>query len=357
MADQDHFHDTSENADWEAIARFVAGESSSEESIRVRQQLAADPVRAALVSALDESQHGRHIVPPTAGEVESALLAVRARREGTASRESSVPGVVVLAAYRRRWQDARLRAAAAVLVVAGVGLLWRTLSGPSAASLASANIQTHYVTAAGALDSARLPDGSRVLLGPGSDLTLANGFADGTRVVTLRGEARFDVVHDGSHPFIVQTSAASFRDVGTVFSVHSDAADGARIVVASGSVAVLPTGGSETVTLKAGDRAQVGTSGSLRVERAGATADDDAWTSGRLVLRDASIAQVTADLRRWYGVVLVVDSALANKSVTATCERCAAKDMGSIVAAVLGGTLQVKGDTLHVRAASEGLRK
>jgi transmembrane sensor len=189
-----------------------------------------------------------------------------------------------------------------------------------------------------------------VLLGPGSELTLAQGFGRGSRELTLHGEARFDVVHDSTRPFIVHTAAASFRDVGTVFAVHSDDAEGARIVVSSGVVAVHGKAGAAPFVLKAGDRATVALAGTVRVERASATSDDLAWTSGKLVFRDASVEQVTADLRRWFGVELKVDSSLASKTVTATFDRASTTDVGRMIAAMLGGGLREDGDTLRIVA-------
>ena len=364
MADQDRPDHTASNTDWEALARAVAGEGSPADDLRVRQTLHTDPTTAALLGALHDTLSATQIAAPTSADVERALVAVKARRDGP-DRQTDVPTqvqsrgntVLVLNAYRRRWQDARLRAAAAVLVVAGVGLLWRTMSGPSVAATVALNGQSHFVTAVGAIDSLRLPDGSGVLLGPGSELSLANGFAAGTREVTLKGEARFDVVHDATHPFIVHTPSASFRDVGTVFSVHSDGGEGARVVVTAGAVAVESTGSRRQVTLKAGDCAQIVAAGDVRVQRSGVTAEDIAWMSGRLVFRDASVAQVAADLRRWYGVELIVDSAFVNKTVTVTFRRDEAKSVGSVVAALLGGRLQSMGDTLQIVAPTPAVRK
>jgi transmembrane sensor len=257
--------------------------------------------------------------------------------------------VVSLATYRSRWRDARFRAAAAVLVVAGAGLIWRAATSPDATSPASV-APARFATEVGKLDSLKLPDGSRVLLGPGSELTLAQGFGGSARELTLHGEARFDVVHDSTRPFIVHTSAASFRDVGTVFAVHSDEADGARIVVSSGVVSVEAKTGAAPLLLQAGDRATVAPTGTVHVERAAATSDDLAWTSGKLIFRDASVKQVTADLRRWFGVELKVDSSLASKTVTATFERASTTDVGRMIAAMLGGGLREQGDTLRIVA-------
>src|ERR671932_802541 len=48
----------------------------------------------------------------------------------------------------------------------------------------------------GARDSVRLPDGSRVLLGPQSQLTVLGGYGGVGREVELRDEGHADVVHD-----------------------------------------------------------------------------------------------------------------------------------------------------------------
>ena len=346
MTDQPLPQDNSPNDDWDAIARFVAGESTPAESAAMRQMLAADPARAALVEALGEALRNPQPVAPTAREVESALASVLARGgDNRVATEARRVPVVSLDAYRSRWRDARYKAAAAVLVVAGAGLLLRAVTGSKPSGAAT---PTHFMTAVGALDSLRLSDGTRVLLGPGSELTLAQGFGGASREVTLKGEARFDVTHDAARTFVVHTSAASFRDVGTLFSVHSDEADGARVVVTNGAVSVEGKAAGAPVVLKAGDRAVVAREGTVAVERAAASSEDLAWTNGRLVFRDASVDQVTADLRRWYGIELRVDSALAARKLTATFERGSASDVGRVVAAALGGGLKEDGGILRI---------
>ena len=350
MTDQDHLRDDVENDDWDAIARYVAGEGTPDERESMRRTLEANPARAALVSALGDVLRAPEPLAPTPAEVDAALASVLARREDNRPvADTRRSPVVSLDTYRSRWRDARLRAAAAVLVVAGAGLIWRAATSPDATSPAS-TAPARFATQVGKLDSLKLPDGSRVLLGPGSELTLAQGFGGSARELTLHGEARFDVVHDSTRPFIVHTAAASFRDVGTVFAVHSDEADGARIVVSSGVVAVEGKAGTAPVLLQAGDRATVAPAGTVRVERAAATSDDLAWTSGKLIFRDASVEQVTADLRRWFGVELKVDSSLASKTVTATFERASTTDVGRMIAAMLGGGLREEGDTLRIVA-------
>jgi transmembrane sensor len=156
----------------------------------------------------------------------------------------------------------------------------------------------------------------------------------------------------------VRTASATFRDIGTVFSVHSDRSEGARIVVSEGTVAVQGLGADSTVTaLHKGDRASVTVNGSLHVERSAAAAEDTAWTAGKLLFRDASVAQVVADVRRWYGIDLRVDSSLVGHHVSAEFDRSGAADVGRVVAAMLGGGFRQDGSTIYIVPAPAGAAK
>jgi transmembrane sensor len=141
------------------------------------------------------------------------------------------------------------------------------------------------------------------------------------------------------------------RDVGTTFAVSTTAAETLRVVVTSGAVRVTPPGRGATL-LRAGDRAAV-SRGDVRVQRGAATADDVAWTQGRLVFRDAPIAEVAAELRRWYGVTLRVDDPrLASRHLTADFQGQTAQDALRIVAASLGGELRMSGDTAVIHSGA-----
>jgi transmembrane sensor len=349
---------------WEGLARFLAGESPVEEERAIRAQLEGNADRAALVNALDAALAPPEEQPLSPREVESALASVMARRARPADPESgSSPGVIPLAARRsaesagrqRRWRSVALRAAAIVVVVAGLSVVWRgrptsNPTPPAGASIAGAVVGE---TRAGQLDTIRLADGSSVVLGPESRLAIDEGFGRTSRKVTMSGQAYFDVVHDDARPFVVRTASATLRDIGTTFSVRSDSVGGTRVAVTSGAVDVAATRGpaSSPTVLHAGDRAEV--SGErTRVERGVVTEADLSWTRGVLALHDASIPVVAQELRRWYGVKLIVtDSAIASRRLTATFEHASADEVGRVLAAVLGGSVTRAGDTLRLGAA------
>lgn len=66
-----------------------------------------------------------------------------------------------------------------------------------------------------------LPDGTSVWLNSNSELTYPNTFGNEERVVTLNGEARFDVTKSKHVPFVVNTDIHNIKVLGTNFNVFA----------------------------------------------------------------------------------------------------------------------------------------
>lgn len=332
--------------DWEALARYLAGEGDAAERARMARTLADDQARSALVTALDDALRAPIPAALTPPEVEAALAVVLARRDESAT-------VLPLRPRARRWPMAGMRAAAAILVVAGAALTWRALTRSSPTSGHSGR---QFATGVGVVDSLVLPDSSVVILGPATTVTLSAGYGSASREVTLHGQALFDVRHDASRPFVVRTAAAELRDVGTRFAVESQGAE-LRVAVLDGAVAVRPAHQPRALadTLRARDRGVLLPGGLFQVERQAVTGvgEDVAWMGRRLNLRDAPVTQVAAELARWYGLSLrVTDSTLRTRRLTATFEQAPRDEIGRVLAAALGGTARLVGDTLWILPVS-----
>jgi transmembrane sensor len=213
-----------------------------------------------------------------------------------------------------------------------------------------------YVTQVGQRDSVKLPDGSTVVLAPGSRLTVASGFNSGNRDVTLEGAAFFEVKHDGAHPFVVHSRGAEIRDIGTAFSVKTDVNGRVSVAVTHGIVALRDTspGSAAPVELRAGDRGVL-QAGTVAVARGTVTDEDMAWTRGQLAYRDAPLAEVQADLRRWYGIELqVVDAVLARRTLTASFRGDSAAQVVQVIALALGADVVQRGDTILLQPQGLG---
>src|SRR5687768_3633364 len=67
--------------DWEALARYLAGESPAEEAEAIRRRLAAHPADAELVAALDQAVGRLAYRAPADLDVAGALGRVHARMD------------------------------------------------------------------------------------------------------------------------------------------------------------------------------------------------------------------------------------------------------------------------------------
>lgn len=297
--------------DWDAIARCLAGESSAEEASRVSRWLEAHPADKQLVDQLNAGSVTE--VPDV--DVEAALQRVHARMNET----SAAPRLTLEHGGAPRWSP-RFAAAVVTAIAAGIVAAIVTINRPSTKP-SSAGDPRVYSTGTGKRDSIRLADGSRVILGPESRLTVPADFGGSTRAVSLEGDAYFDVQHNAAKVFSVRVSNALVEDVGTTFTVETDPGDRTTVSVMSGVVRLRPAAAPATggAVLSAGDRGTLTSDGRVHAQQRVVVADDSAWTTGKLVFRDASLGRVAGELRRWYGLRLgIADSSLVRRTVNTT---------------------------------------
>jgi Fe2+-dicitrate sensor, membrane component len=112
-----------------------------------------------------------------------------------------------------------------------------------------------------------LPDGSEVYLNAGSKLSYTMNYGKKLREVRLVGEGYFKVAKQADKPFIVNTSGASIRAVGTEFNVKAYPEENIiETILVKGSVVVSKTtskeyvsdfGDKESVVLTQGQKAQI----------------------------------------------------------------------------------------------------
>ena len=80
---------------------------------------------------------------------------------------------------------------------------------------------TQYTNNSGDSHEVRLPDGSRVMMRPGTQLSIAKGFGKDNRDLELDGEAFFDVLHNAGHPLVLHTRNLEITVLGTLFHVDA----------------------------------------------------------------------------------------------------------------------------------------
>lgn len=180
-----------------------------------------------------------------------------------------------------------------------------------------------------------LPDGSKVWLNASSALTFPTVFsAKGNRIITLIGEAYFEVAKDKSRPFIVKTNTQEVKVLGTHFNINSNHST-VRTTLLEGSIAVSPLGyvngqeglalSSAAVLLKPGEQA-VQKSGKIEVISVD-TEQAVSWKDGWFYFKSASLSEVLNEAAKWYDLRITYKSDVPADRFTGKVPRTASLGM------------------------------
>ena len=151
-----------------------------------------------------------------------------------------------------------------------------------------------------------LRDGSVIRLNNNSEMIVSKDFMQGTREVTLNGEAYFEVAHNPAQPFIIHSNQSSVEVLGTKFNLRSISdQDNVQLAVIEGKVSfenkVKATEENSAILTK-------GQFGYLDINEHKIQVDDLAvnnylaWRTGRLNFEDLTMQQVCTQLNRIYGI-------------------------------------------------------
>ncbi|MCZ6831180.1 MAG: FecR family protein [Gammaproteobacteria bacterium] len=203
---------------------------------------------------------------------------------------------------------------AGLVLILATGLLYLQLAAPA---------QQQYATAVGERREFLLEDGSRLHLNTNTEVTVA---MDGKRrfLQLLRGEAYFDVAHDPAWPLVVQTPGGLVRVLGTRFNIR-ETEHGSRVTVIEGVVAVAAETAMDSafdplfeadIMLTAQQQSTLEHNAQPTSPQL-TTADSVlAWREGRLVFDGVTLAEVIADIDRYFpGTIRLDDPSLAEEEV------------------------------------------
>jgi ferric-dicitrate binding protein FerR (iron transport regulator) len=151
-----------------------------------------------------------------------------------------------------------------------------------------------------------LPDGSSVSLKAGSVLSYNPERFETERLVSLEGEACFDVRHDMYRPFVVKTESMNVKVLGTVFNVNTMRPG--KIVettLARGSIVIQDVKGEDLLFVRPGQQVIYEGSEHIKVNEL------RAWEYlleryGTVTIPDAPLSEIVDVLERVYGRKIVV---------------------------------------------------
>jgi ferric-dicitrate binding protein FerR (iron transport regulator) len=161
----------------------------------------------------------------------------------------------------------------------------------------------------GQMTNVELPDGTMVMLNSGSSLTYNGNYALGQRLVTLNGEAYFDVARDPKHPFIVQTSLLNFKVHGTSFNIEAYPGEkNISTTLVDGSLSIMDKSEKEILLLSPGQNAFFDANTSKMTLNKVNTELYTSWKVGLITFRNEKLKDIARKIERWYNVKIVINN-------------------------------------------------
>ncbi len=165
-----------------------------------------------------------------------------------------------------------------------------------------------------------LADGSKVWLNAGSSVTYPVAFAAQERKVSVTGEAYFEVNHDASKPFIVNTKDVNIQVLGTDFNVNTyDDETDIKVTLLQGSVKVSRENNS--LLIKPGQQAVIHRSGDLSLKKDIGTEEITAWKNGRFIFNGTGIESIMKQVSKWYDVEVVYNGKISKETFSGVLNR------------------------------------
>ena len=294
------------------LTKKRSGEITLEEQLELSGLLKADAEDSLLVKAIDElfdSSLGYE--KEVSGEDVSKALSVlheRIRGEHGISNTPNKPK------FRRLKQ---WLVAASVLLIAGISIFYLQQNEHP---FKNSNVIT---TKMGSKTDLELPDGTKVWVNADTRLSYDKDFGNGTREVTLVGEAYFDVTKDKTRPFIVHTATMDVKVLGTAFNVRAYKNEtNAQATLIRGAVEVILKKKSNKTLLLAPNEKIIVANEAKYEEKTGKaltpateaeliklpTTKKDSlineiqWVQNRIVFDQEKLENIIPVLERWYNI-------------------------------------------------------
>lgn len=200
-----------------------------------------------------------------------------------------------------------IKYAAAVLLIFAMGAVFQYLVSEKPVNIPTYLSDTRISVPAGQMSNVVLPDGTSVQLNSGSTLLYSANFNSGERIVSLEGEAFFDVAEDRLHPFQVKTKLLDFRVYGTSFNVLAYPDDReVNTTLIEGSLGVFSKTGVEFTRLVPGENIEYkDDTKEFQVSKVNVDLYTS-WKSGLITFRNESLREIARKIERWYNVEIII---------------------------------------------------
>lgn len=148
-----------------------------------------------------------------------------------------------------------------------------------------------------------LSDGTRVWLNSGTRIKVPVSFSSKHRMLSMEGEAFFQVTKDPRHPFFVNTKEISVKVMGTSFNVSAYASEeNSEVTLIEGQVGIKEIEGERLAKLLPGQQLVYKKATGEKIKREVDITPYEAWRDGKMIFKDRTLEYISERLERWYNV-------------------------------------------------------
>lgn len=191
-----------------------------------------------------------------------------------------------------------------------------------------------------------LPDSSKVVLYRHSSISYTENFGLLNREINFSGEGFFRVESNVEKPFVIHTSLADVKVIGTVFNI-SLASEQLEVSVEEGKVMVLSK--TDSALLQPGTAATV--RGSVKSIDVQSKIDINNWAyaTHKFSFLDTPLEQVFQQIEKAYpNVIVVKNQDIKNCKLTATFDQVSAAEILNLIAETLDLTVHENDNTFQI---------
>lgn len=193
-----------------------------------------------------------------------------------------------------------------------------------------------------------LPDQSKVTLNRNSSLSYRRDYGKKDRKVKLKGEAFFEVTHNEAQAFIINTTNAQIRVLGTSFNVHTSEKE-TEVVVATGMVKFTNKATNKGIILKAGNKGQIRAKADELILTENHNMNYDSWKTGKIIFDENNLTDVLNTLKSVYGTSIEIESGVNQDcEVTVTFDQQSLDAVLNVLKSTLNLTYETKGNKIII---------
>jgi transmembrane sensor len=193
-----------------------------------------------------------------------------------------------------------------------------------------------------------LPDGTKVWLNALSSLTYPSHFVGNQRLVTLKGEAYFEVTKNKHLPFRVKTGLQTIEVLGTHFNINDyDNEAAIKTTLLEGAVKVSFGTGNDV--LAPGEQTAVNHDGAGGIKKYKVNTDKEvAWKNGLFSFNNDDVKTIMRQVSRWYNVDVVYDDNLPDEKYFGEISRSSNLAQVFKILELNNLAFKLQGKTVHV---------